>query len=229
MKDESPSHDEAEWNLQNLNHLATCTDSSYKSNQKSENLLDLIQSINPGHRYITKMLLAFGLLKDTSIIQTDKDNHHVSLGDIFNSNMFHTLQEEDAPIEDANEELIENNDHSLQFNQKIQRKVVADVANEILIRKITSGRLFTMGRGRMSLQGILKEVYLEIDDLCRTPSCNVDDEDDMSIRVLAVDMKYESDDWTDYSSEVPALVLDIERLIFKDLINEVITSEVSGP
>lgn len=143
--------------------------------------------------------------------------------------MFHALQEEDAPIEDANEELIENKDHSLKFNQKIQRKVVADVANEILICKITSGRLFTMGRGRTSLQGILKEVCLEIEDLCRTPYCNVIDEDDKLIRVLTVDMKYQSDDWTDYSGEVPALVLDIERLIFKDLINEVITSEVSGP
>ncbi|KAH6829701.1 hypothetical protein C2S53_020532 [Perilla frutescens var. hirtella] len=244
-EDESPTPDEAEWNLQTLNHLAASakSDSSSKNNQKSENPLCLIheprlsktkpketaaningsayQSINPRHRYIKKMILASGLLKDTNIIQTD--NHILSLGDHFNSNMIHTLQEEDDP----NEELIENNDQ-MKSNQKIQRKIVADVANEILVRKITSGRLFTIGRRRMSLQGIIKEVHMEMEHLCRMSYYNVDDEDDRSIRAVTVDMKYQSDDWTDYGGEVPALVLDIERMIFKDLIHEVITCEVSG-
>ncbi|KAL0311717.1 UNVERIFIED_CONTAM: protein LONGIFOLIA 1 [Sesamum calycinum] len=36
------------------------------------------------------------------------------------------------------------------------------------------------------------------------------------------------EDWADYIGETPALALDIERLIFKDLINEVVTGKVMG-
>ncbi|XP_057768601.1 protein LONGIFOLIA 1-like [Salvia miltiorrhiza] len=240
FQDECPSPDEAEWNLQNLNHLAASTksDSSYRNNQQSENLFDLIhesgllktkpkgsaangneyayQSTNPEERYINKMPPELGLFKDTSIIQMD--SHLLFLG--FNSNTFHALQEEDDTLEYSNDELCENTD-KMKKNQKIQRKIVADVANEILVRKITSGRLSTTSR-RMSLQRLMKEVYLEMEQLCRMPHCNVDDEDDESIRALHVDMKYQSDDWICYSGDIPALVLDIERLIFKDLVNEVI-------
>ncbi|KAL0431775.1 UNVERIFIED_CONTAM: protein LONGIFOLIA 1 [Sesamum radiatum] len=80
----------------------------------------------------------------------------------------------------------------------------------------------------MSSQGLMREVYLEMDQLCNISYSNLDDEDDGLVRLLAADMKNQSEDWTDYSGELPALVLDIERLIFKDLINEVVTGEVMG-
>lgn len=114
----------------------------------------------------------------------------------------------------------------MKLSQEIQRKIVPAFINEILARKLISGGLCTMGRKTMSLQGIVKEVYMEMDHLCRMPYCNPDDEDDGLSRLLTTDMKYQTDDWTDYCGEVPALVLDIERLIFKDLINEIVTCEV---
>ncbi|KAI3462875.1 hypothetical protein Pfo_019538 [Paulownia fortunei] len=247
FRDERPRPDEAEWYLENLNHFADCTqsDPGYKDNQKSQNTLHLVNeprllktgpnetaanhneyiygSLNPDHRYINKILLASGLLKDTSINPTA----FLSSCHLINPDMFHALEETEDPMEEANGDLIEKNDW-MKLNKKIQRRIVFDMVNEMLVRKISSGGLFTLGRKRMTAQGLMKELYLEMDHLRRLPYCNLDNGEDGTIRLLTADMKYESDDWTDYSGEVPALVFDIERLIFKDLINEVVTGEVVG-
>lgn len=182
-------------------------------------------SLSPDHRYINKILKASGFFKETSIMPTT--NQLLSSSPLISPDIFHALEETEDPYEEANGELIEKND-VIKPNQKVERKIVFDAVNGMLVRKITSDRLFSLGSKRMSTGGLIKEVYLEMDYLCRMPYSNLDDEDDASIRLLAADMKYQSDEWTDQSGDVPALVLDIERLIFKDLINEVVTGEVVG-
>ncbi|KAK4426252.1 protein LONGIFOLIA 1 [Sesamum alatum] len=248
QEDESPSPDEAEWHLGNLNHLPDCTtsDPGYKYNHKSGNMLQLVheprlpksepgeaaanhdesvyQSLNQGQRYINKILVASGLLKETSIMPTVDQLLSCHLID---PNIFHALEEKEDLMEEPTGEFIEKNDQ-MKLNQKIQKKIIFDMLNEILVRKFTSGGLFTLGRKRMSSQRLMKEVYLEMDQLCNISNSNLDDEDDGLVRLLTADMKNQSDDWTDYSGELPALVLDVERLIFKDLINEVVTGEVMG-
>ncbi|KAL2252370.1 UNVERIFIED_CONTAM: Protein LONGIFOLIA 1 [Sesamum indicum] len=246
IEDESPSPDEAEWPLGNVNQLPDCTrpDPGYNYSQKSENILRLVheprllktkpseaaanynesvdQSLNPGQRYINKILLASGLLKDTGIIPAVDQLLSCHLID---PDIFHAVEEKEDRIEEPTGEFDEKNDQ-MKLNQKIQKKIIFDTLNEILVRKFTSGGLFTLGWKKMSSQGLMKEVYLEMDQLCNISSSNLDDEDDGFVRLLASDMKNQSEDWTDYSGELPALVLDIERLIFKDLINEVVTGEV---
>ncbi|XP_011085682.1 protein LONGIFOLIA 2 [Sesamum indicum] len=246
QEDESPSPDEAEWPLGNVNQLPDCTrpDPGYNYSQKSENILRLVheprllktkpseaaanynesvdQSLNPGQRYINKILLASGLLKDTGIIPAVDQLLSCHLID---PDIFHAVEEKEDRIEEPTGEFDEKNDQ-MKLNQKIQKKIIFDTLNEILVRKFTSGGLFTLGWKKMSSQGLMKEVYLEMDQLCNISSSNLDDEDDGFVRLLASDMKNQSEDWTDYSGELPALVLDIERLIFKDLINEVVTGEV---
>ncbi|KAL7101044.1 hypothetical protein ACP275_08G031900 [Erythranthe tilingii] len=238
-EDESPNLDEAEWYLTNLNRFTDCKRSNPGSsyNLKLENtknfahelpLLDtepdetsanqnaLAQvSLNPNHRYINKILLTSGLLKDSSFISTS--DKLLSSNHLINPDMFHVLEQ--------TEENIEKNDKT-NSNKKIERKIVFDMVDEILVRKITSGRLFTMVKKRTSPQGLLKEVYSEIDRLCTVQDCDLDNEEDEMIRQLNADIKYESEDWVDYSGELPGLVLDIERLIFKDMINEVVTGGV---
>ncbi|KAL2523022.1 Protein LONGIFOLIA 2 [Forsythia ovata] len=118
--------------------------------------------------------------------------------------------------------------HEENANQKIHRKIVFDTVNEILVRKFSPQGLFTLGRKRLSLEELPKEVHLELNRLQRKKDCSQDDEDDGFVRILTEDMKHQSADWAEYTCEIPALVLDIERLIFKDLINEVVTGEVMG-
>ncbi|KAK6155010.1 hypothetical protein DH2020_009258 [Rehmannia glutinosa] len=249
FRDESPSPDEAEWHLENLNHLTDCTRSNHacKYNQKLESVKNSVHELtllntkpdetavdhnalvyrshNPDHRYINKILLTSGLLKDSSFISTA--DQLLSSCHLINPDMFHVLEQAEEITEELNGE-VSGKSHRMQLNKKIQRKIIFDMVDEILVRKITSGRLFTMGNKMSSPQGLLKEVYLEMDRVCRIPDCNLDDEEDKMIRLLTADMMHQSEDWVDNSGEVPALVLDIERLIFKDLINEVVTGEVMG-
>ncbi|KAK4409822.1 protein LONGIFOLIA 2 [Sesamum angolense] len=247
QEDESPIPDEAEWHLGNLNQLPDSTRSGpgYNYSQKSENMLHLVheprlsktkpseaaanhnesvdQSLNPGKRYINKILLASGILKDTGTIPTVDQLLSCHLID---PDIFHALEEKEDRIAGPTGALNEKNDQ-MKLNQKIQKKIIFDTLNEILVRKFTSGGLFTLGWKSMSSQGFMK-VYLEMDQLCNISYSNLDDEDDGLVKLLAADMKNQSEDWTNYSGELPALVLDIERLIFKDLINEVVTGEVMG-
>ncbi|KAL3844594.1 hypothetical protein ACJIZ3_001997 [Penstemon smallii] len=247
FQDDSSSPDEAEWLIVNLNHSMDCTRSDHgcKYSQKSESIQHLVPklmllnskldetaanhnataygSLKPDHRYVNKILLTSGLLKDASFISTA--DQLVSSCHLINPEIFHVLEQTESIMEDANGKLTGKNDWK-KLNEKIQRKLVFDLVNEILVHKITPDRLFTVGKRRMSPQRLLKEVYLKIDNVNRMLPCNLDEEEDGMTRLLNADMMYQSEDWADYSGEVPALVLDIERLIFKDLINEVVTSQV---
>lgn len=180
------------------------------------------ESLNPDYRYINKILLTSGLLKDSSVISTTEklfSSHH-----LINPDMFHVLEQTEDIREAVNGVVIERDD-KMNLDKRIQRKMIFDLVDEILVRKITSSRLYTVEKRRTSPQGMLKEVHLEMDRLCKISDCNLDEEDEM-IRLLTADMMHDSEDWVDYCGEVPALVLDIERQIFKDLINEVITGDV---
>ncbi|KAL3624071.1 protein of unknown function (DUF4378) [Castilleja foliolosa] len=234
FQDESVTPDEAEWHLDNLNHLTDCKRSNHanKYNQKLENLkvqeltfltepdstyvdYNVVLSHNPDHRYINKILLTSGLLNDPNFISTT--DQHLSSCHLINPDMFHVLEQT---------EQITGKSDRIQLKNKSQRKLIFDMVDEILVRTVTSGRLFTSVIKNTSPQGLLKKVYLEMDRACMIQERNLEDEDDEMIRLLTADMMYQ-DDWVDYNGEVPALVLDIERLIFKELINEVITGEVT--
>ncbi|KAL6507374.1 protein of unknown function (DUF4378) [Orobanche gracilis] len=242
FQDESPGQDEAEWPLENQNHFSECTqpDPGYKYYQNSQemstffhehkvlktepsqmNYSESVQrSLVPDQRYINKILSASRLFKDACIMPTS--NLLIS-SRLINPNIFHALEE----IGEINGEQAEKNSGK-ELNQKMQRRIVFDTVNEILVRKITSDGSYTLGRRSMSSEGLVKELYLEMDHLRGMRYGDLDDEDVGSIRLLTADMKYPSDDWTNYNSEVPVVVLEIERLIFKDLINEVVTGEVEG-
>ncbi|CAA0820301.1 Unknown protein [Striga hermonthica] len=213
FQDAIPSPDEAQRHLENRNHLTKCT--SKVLTKPGPTAVDhhtlIYQSLNPYHKYINKILLTSGLLKDPSVISPT--NHLLSSCHLINPNMFHVLEltEEISPKSDM-----------MQLNKKIERKIIFDMVDELLVRKITSDGVFTSGNKLTSPQVLLKEVYLEMDRVCKIPDGGLDDEEDEMIRLLTADMMYQ-DDWVSYGGEVSAIVLDIERLIFKDLVNEVVT------
>lgn len=68
----------------------------------------------------------------------------------------------------------------------------------------------------------------EVDQLQAKPNCSIHDEDDGLRSILSEDMVFQTLNWEDCHSEIPGIVLDIERLIFKDLISEVVSGEVAS-
>ncbi|XP_073139810.1 protein LONGIFOLIA 1-like [Henckelia pumila] len=245
QEDESSYPDEALWNLEKLHHLPP--DPCHEHNQKKlENIKHLIHELrllktkpdeatakqtalvdvssNQDHRYINKMILTSGLLDDMNFISLTDQLH--SSSHLINPNMFHILEQTEETMDGADGEPNRKSDW-LQSSCRSHRKVVFDMVNEIYARKIAADGSFAPGRKRISPQVLVKEIYLEVDRMQQKEECTLDEEDGL-IRILNADMMYQSEDWADYRVEFPALALDIERLIFKDLINEVVTSDTMG-
>ncbi|MFS7929703.1 putative protein LONGIFOLIA [Helianthus anomalus] len=71
---------------------------------------------------------------------------------------------------------------------------------------------------------LLKVLCADLDDLQNKSEISGYDE---VTNILNVDVNKRSQDWDEHCHQVPGVVLDIERLIFKDLISEVVNFEVT--
>ncbi|XP_031095795.1 protein LONGIFOLIA 1-like [Ipomoea triloba] len=209
---------ETEWHLDctrilgseyNLVHKLSIlnTDPDPDHEHSINQIASLCPSENFDHHYINKVILASGILKDLGCVSTTE--LHPS-GNLINPELFHVLEQTERPTDK----------NPLQFDQKIHRKLIFDTVNEILSHK----KLHLKGSKRRCLSGqqLLKELYAEIEYLQPKPNSRLGIEDDEIVSILTADMKHE---WGGDDSEIPALALSIERLIFKDLITEVIRGD----
>ncbi|CAA2996065.1 Hypothetical predicted protein [Olea europaea subsp. europaea] len=238
---ESPNFDEAEWHVESLpdhkgfhghrhRKLDMIEDLVHKlrllNPTPHEDTRDLnkfmYESPNPDLQYITKILLASGLLRD--VIPVPTVNQHHSSYHLINPDLFDVLEQTEQNTKLENKELADENAR-LKFNQKIHRKFVFDTVNEILVHKFASQGLFTLGRKKLNQDELPREIHLELNHLQRKQYCSQDDKNDGFVKILKEDMMHQSADWEEYTCEIPAFALDIERLIFKDLINEVVLGE----
>ncbi|XP_019157011.1 PREDICTED: protein LONGIFOLIA 1-like isoform X2 [Ipomoea nil] len=169
------------------------------------------QSDNFDHHYINKVVLASNILKDLGCVSTTELH-------LINPELFHVLEQTEGPTDK----------NPLQFDQKMHRKLIFDTVNEILAHKLHLKGSLIPRRRCLSGEQLLKELYAEIDYLQpKSNSCRLGiEDDDELVSILTADMKHESaDDWGGDDSEIPALALSIERLIFKDLVTEVIRGD----
>lgn len=106
-------------------------------------------------------------------------------------------------------------------SQMLHRQLIFDVANEILARKkeaCFNSVLFEPAR--LTPQLMFKELCTEIERLRRSGEGMLRDKG----TVFTVDMLRRSKAWDGFESEAPAVALGIERLIFGDLVNEIVGS-----
>ncbi|TKV95511.1 hypothetical protein SEVIR_9G368300v4 [Setaria viridis] len=113
---------------------------------------------------------------------------------------------------------------------KLHRKLIFDLANELIAQKIHGG-----GSVRQQVQMIIckkssgwhlfKELCSEIEMLQPEASIIRFSEEEEEERKLAKNAVHEMGKWKSFDSELQGVVLDIERHIFKNLIDEVISSE----
>lgn len=190
------------------------------------------ESTDPNHRYISEILLTSGFLRDfESDFMTIKLNPS---GHLINPNLFFILEQTKACIRLPND-LHEGKKitHAKSTSEKAQRKLVFDAVNEILVHKLvlqeSSKKWLSpnkLARGRSSGEQLLRDLCSEVDCLqANNSNCNLDGDDDSMTSIIWEDLKHGSTDWTDYQSEISWLVLDVERLIFKDLISEIVRDE----
>ncbi|CAN0871149.1 Protein LONGIFOLIA 2 [Linum grandiflorum] len=201
------------------------------------------KNTNPDHRYISEILLASGLLlRDLGSAGLATFQMHPS-GHPINPELFCVLEQTKASNLQTKEENIPiETCHARRTAEKFHRKLIFDAVNEILVTKLDlpgvspvpppprmrSGKL---AKKTVTAQKLLKELCSEIEQLqvAKKPECRLEEEEEDGLKaVLCEDVERRSESWTVFDNEVSGLVLDVERLIFKDLVGEIVMGETNG-
>ncbi|KAK9061765.1 hypothetical protein SSX86_018948 [Deinandra increscens subsp. villosa] len=172
------------------------------------------------HRYVEDIILASGCLKDlermTTIVQL-----HPTVG-LINPGLFHVLENTKTCSDHTDDGYNKN-----VMRSKLERKLVFDTVNDVLSHKLAMLGPFGPNKRRI-LNGdkLVQELCSGIDSLQNKQESGMYDEDDEVTNIINADVNKRSQDWDEYHYQVPGVVLDIERLIFKDLISEVVNFQV---
>ncbi|PPS01799.1 hypothetical protein GOBAR_AA18869 [Gossypium barbadense] len=246
--DEGLTPNGADWSSIGLNHLPTCRETSPRfktDSRKAENIQRLVQKFmnldsidewaitneilpNPDHEYIAEVMLASGLLSDLDSSFMACQLH--PSGHLINPNLFPALEQIRASIWLLNRKHNGRKVSQLDPIEKNHRLLIFDAINEILIIKSVKKGSYkhwilpsTVEDTRQKRHQVVRDLCSDIDKMQTTS--NIEDKNLNSI--VCGDLMLGSMDWTEFKSEIPWIALDVERLIFKDLICEVISGEVT--
>ncbi|CAH2067201.1 unnamed protein product [Thlaspi arvense] len=227
--------------LQNVEHLVQKLRRLNSSHDEASQdyIASLCENADPNtdHRYISEILLASGLLlRDLGSGLTTFQLH--PSGHPINPELFFVLEQTKGS---STTHLLHKEESKVLNKEKLNRKLVFDTVNEILVEKLASVEATTnpwmkssakMTKKAMSAQQLLKELCSEIETLQkqatkRSENCLLEEEDDFLKSILAEDVMIRSGNWVDFNGEITGLVLDVERLLFKDLVNEIVHAEAS--
>nr|ABD96924.1 hypothetical protein [Tarenaya spinosa] len=185
---------------------------------------------NTDHKYISEILLESGLLRDLEYSMISIQLHQSRLP--INPNVFFVLEQNKASDVLLQDRHRGKGIGQINHTENIRRKLVFDTVNDILAQifiaegftkpQIKSSPLLEKrSRGKYLLQTLCSE----IDRLqANNSKCSLDDDED----IIWEDLQSQGMSWRDFEGEIPEIVLDIERMIFKDLINDVVTSKVTA-
>ncbi|KAK3212405.1 hypothetical protein Dsin_017111 [Dipteronia sinensis] len=251
--DEALNSNEAEWRLMDLNHSPSSGKPSFSSENNygkvqnlmhiypphKDSIIDAIALINnstdPDNRYISEILLASGLLRD---VESDFMSFQLlPSGHLIHPNLFLLLEQYQESTRLLNaEHKVKKTIHSETTNEKDHRKLIFDTVNEILVHKLLlegSSKQWVspsklVGK-RPRQQQLLRDLCKEVDRLqANNSNCSLDDEEDCLTSIIWEDLMHGSINWTDCQSEISWLALDVEQLIFKDLITEIVRDETTS-
>lgn len=201
---------------------------------QTDYIASLCENTNPDHRYISEILLASGLLLRDLSSGLNAFQLHPS-GHPINPELFYVLEQTKASS------LLAKGENTKSKPEKFHRKLIFDAVNEIL-----SGKLGLVGppaepmlkpdklvKKTLNAQKLLRELCAEIELLQQAKkqehefSLEEEEEDGLK-NILWEDVMHRSDSWTDFRGEVSGIVLDVERSIFKELVNEIVIGEAGG-
>ncbi|XP_022007595.1 protein LONGIFOLIA 1-like [Helianthus annuus] len=209
-------------NIENLVQKLTRLNSTHDE-AHTNYIASLCENTKPGDRYISKILLASGLLlRDLRSNLTTFQFH--SSGHPINPELFLVLEQ--TKFSNTPEKIIKK--------EKFHRKLIFDAFNEILAGKLALAvpfqKSFKLVKKTLNGQKLLRDLCLEIEQLQakkNKENISLEEEDDGLKSVLWEEVLNRAESWTDYDGELSVLALEVERLIFKDLVNEVFLGEAA--
>ncbi|XP_039050875.1 protein LONGIFOLIA 2-like [Hibiscus syriacus] len=204
--------------------------SSTHDEASTDYITSLRENTNPDHRYISEILLASGLLlRDLGSGTKTLFQLHPS-GHPINPELLFVLEQTRARFF-LSEEVRNYRNVSLLKLDRVRRKLVFDSVNEILVGKlallgasaepwINSGKLATK---TLNAQKLLKELCTDIEQF-QAKKSNSNTEDGLK-NILWEDFTCQFKSWTDFNGEIYGMILNVEQMVFKDLVNEIVIEE----
>lgn len=200
--DSVPEFDEK---LENLEHLNDEADAAA-----------LCDSTDPTRRYVCEILSASGLLKDlepsSAFTQLNESKG------LINPHLFQILEQAKSKIEVQEDEHNDKKINQSRLHEKIFRKLIFDTTDEILVKILISSGFSEpwvspnkLGFKSLTGKKLLEKICSRMNDLEADFECNLLNNDEAN------------------PLEVSGVVLDIERMIFKDLISEIVSGEAGLP
>ncbi|KAL4559328.1 hypothetical protein LXL04_031466 [Taraxacum kok-saghyz] len=183
--------------------------SNHNESSHTDYIASLCENTNPNSKYISEIFLASGiLLQDLEFFKIHSSNHPI------NPDLFLVLER--TKFGDLQTE-------------RVHRKMIFDVVNEILLGKLDSVSFMVKNP-----RDVLRDVCLEIEGMeVKKKGERCDDDDGGGgggelERVLREDVVRGSDDWAGFSGGRVVVGVEIEWLIFRDLVNELVMSEATN-
>ncbi|CAN8260687.1 unnamed protein product [Cochlearia groenlandica] len=179
------------------------------------------------HKYISEIMLASGILRDLEYNMISIQLNPTRLP--INPGLFFILEQSKA----SNATLLDNKHRGggirkqqISQTEKIMRKLVFDTVNESLARRFiaegctkprfNSNPLTTTVK-RSKEEKLVDNLCSEIDRLQENKTSKWMLEEDM----IRENLQRQGMNTKEFEGETPSIVLDIERMIFRDLVNEV--------
>lgn len=202
----------------------------------ADHIAFLCETESPDHRYVSEILLASGLLmKDLASGQAGLQLH--SSGYPINPDLFQVLEKRKAGWISKCDVIHQSRSGTKSDPKRAHRKLRFDTVNELLLQKFeketavysVSSFIIAKDPHAMALSGqqLVKLISSGIDDLDTERSRICQKEGSV---IPDAEILQRMQGWTSFSRELPGMVLEIERSIFKELVDEVVHGESSdGP
>ncbi|KAJ1291773.1 hypothetical protein BS78_02G342000 [Paspalum vaginatum] len=213
---------------ENLEVLIQKLEQLQSMNEEAAGIKEVMASItaNKDHQYIYEILLASGLLhKEHSFTalpgQLQPSNYPI------NPELFLILEQTKPDFVSAFQTVNGTKKNSKPYTGKLHRRFVFDLVNETIAQKMNicrygSQQLKYLQSRKLSGWQLFKDVCAEVDRLIK---CSEEDENEDML--LDEDTVNGTKDWMSFDTVRHGMVLEIERSIFKDLIDEVIGGEAA--
>lgn len=197
-------------------------------NEEAASIKEVMASVtaNKDHQYIYEILLASGLLhKEHSIAalpgQLQPSNYPI------NPELFLILEQTKPHFVSAFQTVSGAKKSFKPCTGKLHRRLVFDLVNETIAQKMSICRSGSqpvkfLQSKKLSGWQLFKDLCTEVDRLIKC--FEVEDDESM---ILDEDIVNGPKDWMTFDTVLHGMVLEIERSIFKDLIDEVIGGEAT--
>lgn len=194
---------------------------SRHDDEKIDYIALLCETSNEDHKYISEILLRSGilLLQDLSTFQF-RDSYPI------NPELYSVLEhKKSSQLPHA----------KLLKHGKMHRKLIFDLVNDILAEKfrvepwLKQHQHDKLVKESPNAQKLLKELIIEIEGLqiTRNPNCGIEDEDDGGLRrILCEEVMKEEGKWKEYWSESGNVISEVENLVLKELVDEIVNGEI---